>query len=60
VSEEKLAVDGAVIFSRELAQVQLPRTDGSREAALRIDWHVVALPIVQEQSADDPIAIFKN
>jgi len=60
VSEEKLAVDGNPIFTRELAQVRLARTGQTAEAAFRIDWHLVALPIVQEQNRDDPLAIFKR
>jgi predicted ATPase len=60
VSEEKLTVDGSPIFTRELAQVRLARTGLNTEAAFRIDWHLVALPIVQEQSSDDPLSIFKK
>nr|WP_294521781.1 AAA family ATPase [uncultured Rhodopila sp.] len=60
VAEETLAVDGDIIFWRELAQVRLARTGQATEAAFRIDWHLVALPIVQEQNADDPLAIFKK
>ncbi len=60
VSEEKLAVDGSPIFTRELAQVRLARTGQATEAAFRIDWHLVALPIVQEPSRDDPLSIFKR
>jgi predicted ATPase len=60
VAEEKLAVDGDTIFVRELAQVRLARTGPATDPAFRIDWHLVALPIVQEQNADDPLAIFKK
>jgi predicted ATPase len=60
VLEEKLLVDGTPIFTRELAQVRLSRTGQASEAAFRIDWHVVALPIVQEQSHQDPLYIFKK
>lgn len=59
VFEEKLAVEGNPIFARELAQVRLARAGQIAEAAFRIDWHLVALPIVQEQSRDDPLSIFK-
>ncbi|HST21686.1 MAG TPA: ATP-binding protein, partial [Blastocatellia bacterium] len=31
-----------------------------KEAKFLIDWHLVALPIVQEQSAQDPLFIFKQ
>jgi predicted ATPase len=60
VAEEKLSVDGNPIFTRELAQVRLARTGQATEAAFRIDWHLVALPIVQEQSKGDPLSIFKR
>jgi len=60
VSDEKLEVDGNAIFTRELAQVRLARTGQATEAAFRIDWHLVALPIVQEHSRDDPLSIFKR
>jgi predicted ATPase len=60
VFEEKLSVDGEPIFTRELAQVRLARAGLAAEAAFRIDWHLVALPIVQEQSRDDPLSIFKR
>jgi predicted ATPase len=60
VSEERLSVDGNPIFTRELAQVRLARTGSGAEAAFRIDWHVVALPIIQEQNSGDPLSVFKR
>jgi predicted ATPase len=60
VLEEKLTVDRKLIFNREVAQVHLPRTGGNNEARFNIDWHLVALPIVQERSKDDPLTSFKQ
>jgi energy-coupling factor transporter ATP-binding protein EcfA2 len=60
VYEEKLTVGGDPVYTRELAQVSLARTTGQGAAKFRIDWHLVALPIVQEQSAKDPLSIFKR
>ncbi len=60
VAEEKLTVDGEPVFTRLLAQVQLARTGQDKEASFRIDWHLVALPIVQELSDRDPIFILKR
>jgi hypothetical protein len=60
VFNEKLAVSGKTIYSRELAQVHLARSGRDEEADFRIDWHLVALPIIQEESEDDPISIFKR
>ena len=60
VAAETLAVDGKPIFTRTLAQVRLARTGQDKEANFRIDWHLVALPIVQEESERDPIFILKR
>src|SRR5262249_46604187 len=59
VLEEKLLVDGKPVYSRSMAQVQLTRT-GQEEAKFLIDWHLVALPIVQESSPKDPLFIFRQ
>ncbi len=60
VLEENLLLDGAPIFQRELSQMRLARTGFATEAAFRIDWHLVGLPIIQEQNSADPLAIFKR
>jgi len=60
VAEEKLSADGSVIYSRDRAQVLLARTSSERDARFRVDWHLVALPIIQEESLQDPISIFKR
>jgi predicted ATPase len=45
-----------------MAQVHLAKAGQpqEKEARFRIDWHMVALPIVQEQSERDPLFIFKQ
>ena len=60
VFEEKLTVGGKPVYTRELAQVHLARMEAEREANFRIDWHLVALPIIQQQSKDDPLFVFKQ
>jgi len=60
VLEEKLTVGGNPVFTREVAQVHLARTGQEREASFLIDWHMVALPIIQERSQKDPLSIFKR
>jgi len=60
VLEEKLTVGGKPIYSREVAEVHLARSGPEKEADFRIDWHMVALPIIQEQSTSDPIFVFKQ
>jgi hypothetical protein len=68
VFEEKLSVGGKPVYRRGhpaglrnvagLSQVSgLSRVS---EAAFSIDWHLVALPIVQEQSPKDPLFIFRQ
>jgi hypothetical protein len=60
VLDEKLTVDGNTVYARELADVH-PSKRGSRQGlSFQLDWHHVALPIVQEQSFSDPLAVFKR
>lgn len=58
ISEEALAVEGAEVFSRKQAEVSLARS--GRATQFLVDWHLVALPVIQEQSAQDPLLIFKT
>jgi predicted ATPase len=60
VLEEKLTVDGKPVYTREMAQVHLARSGQAKEAKFPIDWHLVALPIVQQGSAKDPLSAFKQ
>ncbi|MFE8645631.1 AAA family ATPase [Sphingomonas sp. NCPPB 2930] len=61
VMEERLERDGEPIYLREQAQVSLRRQDAlpSADARFLVDWHLVALSIIQEHSTSDPIYIFK-
>lgn len=63
VREESLKVNGVVLYERELAQVRLrkndPRQAGREEASFLIDWHTVALPLIQ-QSKGEPLAVFRE
>lgn len=62
VLEEKFVCNGSPVYTREHAQVSLMRNTSGQQAAaaFRIDWHVAALPIVQEQSKSDPLFVFKQ
>jgi predicted ATPase len=60
VFQESLKAGAQTIYSREVAQVQLARTETDKGAKFSIDWHLVALPIVQEQSPEDPLFIFRK
>lgn len=60
VFEEKLTVGGKAVYSRELAKVHLTKSGQEREATFFIDWHLVALPIIQQQASKDPVVFFKQ
>jgi predicted ATPase len=60
VLDEKFVADGRPVFTREIAKVFLARTTRAKEAEFVVDWHMVALPIIQQESKDDPIFIFKQ
>jgi predicted ATPase len=59
VREEKLSVNSKVIYSRDLATVHLNKTGQAKEAVFSIDWHLVALPIIQQIPTDNPVNTFK-
>ncbi|MEO1270162.1 MAG: AAA family ATPase, partial [Myxococcota bacterium] len=57
VLEESLECEGQHIFSRQSAQVNLSEAEG---VGFRIDWHVVALPLIQARSTHEPLALFRT
>lgn len=61
VLEEQLALDGTVIYSRQQAQVTL-RRDGSKqpEAQFSIDWHLVALTVIQDPATAGELGLFRT
>ena len=62
VLEEKLIVNGQPIYTREVASVHMASSGGvgDRQADFEIDWHLAALPIIQQRTAGDPLTIFKT
>lgn len=60
IFEEQLVIDGDPLFNRQRAQVRLVRVGQEKDANFLIDWHMVALPIIQERSTNDPLFIFKQ
>jgi len=60
VFEEQLLISGNPIYSRKEAQVTLYTSPRNLEAQFLVDWHLVALPVIQEQSETDPLRIFKT
>lgn len=60
VFEEKLVADGEELLSRDRAQTRLLWASQGNEARFQMDWHTVALPVIQTQSENDPIAVFRT
>lgn len=60
VFEEQLLISGNPIYSRKEAQVTLYNSPRNPEAQFLVDWHLVALPVIQEQSETDPLRLFKT
>lgn len=60
IFEESLEADGKSVYSRKVERVRLARHGKEVEATFLIDWHLVALPVVQAASATDPIAVFRS
>ncbi len=68
VLEEQLLVEGKPIYLREAAQVTLygnntkSRTSKAKSMSsqFQVDWHLIALPLIQEKSETDPLYVFKN
>jgi AAA15 family ATPase/GTPase len=58
IFEEQLSVSGEPVYSRQEAKVTLDSR--SRSAEFRVDWHLIALPVIQEQSSNDPLRMIKN
>lgn len=52
VLEEKLVVDGKAVYARH--------SDNALLSTFIIDWHLVALPIIHDQSTSDPIFVFRQ
>lgn len=58
VLEEKLSVAGKPIYFRNGAKVRFSNI--KNETAFQVDWHLVALPLIQERNSADPLYIFKT
>ena len=60
VLEESLSVDGAAVFVRHEAEVTLQRGVGTKPGVVfPIDWHLVALPVIQDPALTDPLNTFR-
>ncbi len=60
IFREELTIDGEPAYTREEANVALSGATGRDEARFRLDWHLVALPIIQDRSLQDPLSVFRT
>ncbi len=60
VLSETLVVAGEPIFSREHSKISVSTPSREAPAEFLMDWHMIALPIIQVQSARDSISHFKQ
>ena len=59
ILEETISVDGQIIYSRQDAEVTLYKNTVNKEAIFFVDWHLVALPVIQTQQGE-PLHIFQS
>lgn len=59
VFEEKLLADGEPVFSREIAKVNLTRKDKVEGATFNVDWHLAALPFLDDRGSKDPVNLVR-
>ena len=60
VREEKLAVDGVPIYSRESTNVRVSDSSGGEDVSIIIDFHLVALPGVPLLREGAPLSVIKQ
>lgn len=60
VLSEEFMVASQPVYSREHARVSMRKRAHEARAEFGIDWHMIALPIIQEQSETDPVFLFKQ
>ena len=59
VQEESLTVDGMPKYTRDVAELQLPKPDGQM-STMSFDWHRIWLSVAQARSEQDPLEIFRK
>ncbi|MDZ7858664.1 AAA family ATPase [Sphaerotilus sp.] len=60
VLKESLQVDGQIIYTREQAQVNMPQRGQRAEARFSIDWHVIALNVIQDGTVSAALSGFRQ
>jgi ABC-type Mn2+/Zn2+ transport system ATPase subunit len=59
INKEVLELDGNIVFSREDGQVSY-QAKSDRQIEFLVDWHLIALPIINTRSDLDPVAKLKK
>lgn len=60
VADERLVVDGQPLYSREQAQVTLWKDGQATETRFAMDWHLVALTVIQDPVAAGMVGLFRD
>lgn len=69
VVDESLKVGGTPVYVRRQAEVALnhkgvdeskSKAAAGNNAQFRVDWHQIALPLIQERSDKDPLQVFRT
>lgn len=60
VLEESLHVDGQEIYTRQQAQVSIPSRGSRAGAQFSIDWHVIALNVIQDPGFSQKLSTFRE
>jgi ABC-type cobalamin/Fe3+-siderophores transport system ATPase subunit len=60
VLEESLMVGSVCVYARKSGQVEVNPSKANATGQFLVDWHLIALPIIQAQSASDPLLVFKT
>ena len=58
VLEEVVSCDGETRYTRQHGTVAV--TSGKGQGSFNLDWHVVALPVVQATDESDPVAVLRR
>lgn len=60
ILEESLHVDGQAIYTRQHAQISMPKRGQKAESQFSIDWHVIALNVIQDSVASPVVSNLRN
>lgn len=60
VAEERLVLNGKQLYWRDRSDIRTGDSTRKKDTGFRLDWHLVALPVIQERSDTDPLHVFKD